>query len=798
MSLVTARTFWTRVLRPGILMMLAVVLLTFDASAQERIEGENRTDFFPFSVWYSGGKARAPMVSEPTPVSVEQWRNDLRQIKELGFNTVRTWVEWGRSEPEPGVYNFRGLETLFELAEEVGLKVFIQVYVDSAPDWVGKMHPHTRFVTQSGHAVTPQSAPGYCTDNPEIAELVHGFYSEVARVASKYPHFYGWDLWSEPHVINWAAIDYVPNVQFCYCEGTQARFREWLASKYGSLDALNTAWHRGFDEWDEVEPPRFSTILTYTDYTDWKTFIRDRLARDLGDRDRAIRAGGSNHVTTSHAAVSAITQSPRSGAGSPDDFFMADHVDYYGTSIYPKHNRPAAHWPYWRIMSMMEFQRSANIHKGGWYVGELQAGPGTIGLWLSEPVTPEDHRLWAWSAIAFGAKGINMYAYYPMSSGYESGGYGLINLDGTLTERSRRAGEIAQVVDRNQKLLVDSRPVPAKVGIVYNRLTQLVGGPRGGGDNYHDHLVGYYRVLAENNVPVEFVHARDLEEGRLDGYELLIVPYPLMMTHATADGIRHFVEQGGYAVAEARLAWNDERGYASEIIPGLGLHDVFSVRERDAWMTDEVQLNIEALSHPAFAKLDRSAPLRGVGFANTVSPLSPDAEVIATINGEPAIVASRYGQGETLFIGSFMGAGTHQATLTPELGTTTTETVNTGVPSSGAFVMPKQNSDFILGLVDWAGIERPVETSADGLTNPPLIARVHKANDDYVVYLVNYNSDPTSATVDLDVDADGEWSIRELTTEESRNVSATGGKLSFETRVEGRGAQAWHIQSGTR
>jgi beta-galactosidase len=779
--------------RSVIVVFAAFFLFSTASTAQDRSPGENKDDFFPFSVWYSGGKARAPMVSEITPTSREEWRRDLQQIKELGFNTVRTWVEWGRSEPRRGEYNFDNLHLLFELAEEVDLRVFIQVYVDSAPDWVGQHYPHTRFVTQSGHVVQPQSAPGYCTDNDEIADLVQGFYSEVARVASQYPSFYGWDLWSEPHVINWAIIDYVPDPQFCYCEGTQARFREWLAEKYGSLEALNQAWYRGFERWDEVEPPRFATILTYTDYTDWKTFIRDRLAADLGSRDRAVRAGGSNHVTTSHAAVSGITQSPRSGTGSPDDFFMADQVDFYGTSIYPKHNRPARHWPYWRIMSMMEFQRSANLRNGGWYLGELQAGPGTIGLWLSEPVTPEDHRVWAWSALAYGTRGINIYAYYPMSTGYESGGYGLINLDGTVTERAVRLGEIAQVVDRNQDLLISSRPVPAKVGIVYNRLTQLVGGQRGGGDNYHDHLVGYYRVLAEHNVPVEFVHVRDLDTGEVESYDLLIVPYPLMMTRSAADGLRQFVQQGGRAVAEARLAWNDERGFASEILPGLGLHEVFGVREQDAWMIEEVALQVEDTSHPAFARLNKGDALRGVGFANTVRSLSPEATVLATLDGEPAIVSSRYGAGETLFIGSFLGAGTHQATVTPDLGTTITEAVNTGMPSAGAFVMPRHNTDFILGLVDWAGIERPVETSADGRTNPPLMARLHETGSGYILYLINYNSDPTDVDVDVVVGSNGAFTLRELTTEEERTVRASDNRIRIETRVEGRGAQAWAI-----
>ena len=787
-------------------LLLALGLVGTSAStAQERApvvdrprqEGANKNDFFVFSTWYVGGKPRAPMVSDVTPASRETWRADLQQIRDLGFNTVRTWVEWGRGEPEEGVYDLDNLRLLLELAEEVGLKVFIQMYVDSAPDWVGERYPHTRFVSQSGHVIEPQSAPGYCTDNPEIAALVEGFYTEVARVASQYDSFYGWDLWSEPHVINWALIDYLDDPQFCYCEATQERFRDWLRAKYGSLERLNEVWYRGFESWSEVQPPRFATILTYVDYVDWKTFIRDRLADDLSRRDAAVRAGGSDHVTTSHAAVSAITQSPRGGAGSPDDFYMADQVDYYGTSIYPKHNRPTTHWPYWRVMSMMEFQRGVNIHNGGWYVGELQAGGGTIGLWLSEPVTPEDHRLWAWSAVAYGAKGINVYAYYPMSSGYESGGYGLVNLDGTLTERAIHMGEIAGTVDANQDLLLPSRTVPAQIGIVFNRLTQLVGGQRGGGDNYHDHLVGYYRAFAESNIPVEFVHRKDVEAGALENYRLLIVPYPLMMTQEMADGLRRFVEGGGRVVAEARLAWNDERGYSSEILPGLGLHEVFGVREQDAWMVDKAEMVVQDVSHPALADLSEGDVLTGLMFANTVQPLSDEARVLATINGEPAIVSSRFGAGETLFVGSFVGAATHQREMTAAAQIEQADekaTINTGGPSTGAFELPEVNARFIRALADWAGVERPVSTSLDGATNPPLIARLHEAGDRQVLFLINYNVAPAEAAVEVRVPQDGRYALREIISEESIQATASGGVLQLDADLEGRGVQVWELR----
>jgi len=71
-------------------------------------------DFFLFSVWYSGGDAKAPMFSEITLVFMDEWQKDLQQIRDLGFNTVRTWVEWQRTEPRLGEYNFEKLRLLQE------------------------------------------------------------------------------------------------------------------------------------------------------------------------------------------------------------------------------------------------------------------------------------------------------------------------------------------------------------------------------------------------------------------------------------------------------------------------------------------------------------------------------------------------------------------------------------------------------------------------------------------------------------------------------------------------------------
>jgi beta-galactosidase len=759
-------------MKRSLLYVLLLVLLPGAASGQQHRRAVHEPEFFPFSVWYSGGRARAPMLSELTPAARAEWRRELQQIRDLGFNTVRTWVDWATAEPRRGEYDFSNLRLLLELAEEVGLRVFVQVYVDAAPDWVGRDHPHARFVAQSGAVIPSQTAPGFCTDNPEVGEQVLELYTQLARVAVEYENFQGWDLWSEPHIINWAFIDYVPNAQFCYCEATQRRFRAWLRRKYGTLDELNRAWYRGFESWDDVEAPRFSTILSYTDYIDWKTFIYERLAADLGARYDAVRRGGSQHVITSHAAISSLLTTPHLGEGATDDFLMAGQVDFYGVSIYPKHNRPETHWPHWRLMAILDFQRSANRMNRGWYIGELQAGSGTIALLLSEPVTPADHRIWVWSSIAKGALGINVYAYYPMSSGYESGGYGLINLDGTLTERAVSTGRIARVVDRHQRLLLGARPVPARIAIVYNPLAQLVGGAQRRQDFPEAHpssLIGYYRVFAERNIPVDFIHRNELESGDVSQYALIIVPYPIMFTPAAADGLRRFVESGGHAVAEARLAWNDERGHAAEIIPGAGLHEVFGVREKDVWMSADVALVPDpAAVHPLAPTRDTAAPLRGRLHASTVDLLSSDARVLATIAGAPAVVASRFGSGATLFIGSYLGWANH-----PE-------------PHSA-------NTEFVLRLADWAGVEKPVSTSLDGALAVPVVARLHESEDGYVLYLINHDVTPRRFTATIRV-ADGAYELHELVSGRQLSATARGGTLELDTSLPGRDVEAWFLR----
>jgi beta-galactosidase len=672
-------------------LLAAALFVAASAAAAE----DQAAPFFPMSVWYGGGKARAPMLESGARAKKETWRADVRQIKALGFNTVRTWIDWATGEPAEGQYRFENLDVLLELAEEEGLKVVLQVYMDSAPSWVGRKYPDSLFVSSNGMAIKPESSPGYCRDHAGVRRADVAFYAALAQRARRSKAFVGWDLWSEPHVINWANPTYIDNPEFCFCAHTQARFRRWLEKKYRTIDKLNQAWYRHYPAWDAVEPGRLSTILSYTDYIDWKTFIVDKLGEDLRDRYLAVKRIAPQTIVTSHAAGVGLFSSPHYWEGQSDDWTMAAQVDFYGTSFYPKHSAFVDRDLPWRA-ALLDFTRSfgfAGSGRGFW-IGELQGGFGTIALNVSPTVTPADLRIWTWSALARGAKAINYYAWYPMSSGYESGGFGLIQLDGTITERSREAGAIARVVDRNQALFLAARPQRAELAVIYNPLAHFVGGRQratvyGGPQGEvagieRDSLLGIHHALFARNIPLDYVHIEHIAAGQLRPYKLVYLPYPLMLPEASAAALRDYVRNGGTLVAEARLGWNNESGRAADRIPGLGLAEVMGCRETAIQTGADRGRTTLKWSGGVLPGIQDGVTIPARWYEETLEPLTPQARVVARFpDGAAAAVLSTYGQGRTLTLGSYLSAA-YQTQPTPAA------------------------AHFFAALLDWAGTTPPL------------------------------------------------------------------------------------------
>ena len=435
--------------------------------------------FFPVAVWYSGGTARAPMISPIAPGSEAAWRKDLASIKSLGFNAVRTWVEWSAAEAREGEYRFGQLELLLRLAEEAGLKVIVQVYVDSAPEWVGRRFPDGQFVSQGGAVIRSQAAPGACFDHPGVRSAVLRFFEQVARRASASPAFHAYDL------VERAGGDELG------AAGLRAeRAVLLLPAQHRAVPRRGCA--RGTAAWSDStrrgtgpsragtrsEPPRFGTILTYADFMDWRVYIGEKIAGDLKARADAVQVASTARTpSTSHAPnPSPVFRTLADAMDASDDYLMKDAVDYFGTSFYPRLTSPDRDFPLERRALVLDMARAVTADRG-FYIGELQAGFGVHGTVTGNPITGDDLELYAWGAVARGARVHQLLCLLPDEHGLRSRRI-RPRRSRRVADRSQPAGRRDRAGDRGQRRRSSWRRArrQPEVAVVFNPLVPLLGG----------------------------------------------------------------------------------------------------------------------------------------------------------------------------------------------------------------------------------------------------------------------------------------------------------------------------------
>lgn len=618
----------------------ALVYVAFPAS-QGRGE-----PFVPVGVWYAGGTVRPPMTPRNPSAERDRWRSDLEAIKALGFNSIRSWVDWAGAEPVRGRYRFDALDQILELAGETGLKVVLQVFPDPQPDWLGKQYPDAR-IARDANAVGGQGPHGYCIDHPGVREDLRALIAAVSARAARSGSFFAIDPWGVSR-----------SGSACVCSHTVRRFREWLQGKYRTLDALNAAWRRSYGEWSEIEAPETEPAPSLSDLIDWSAFHGMKRQDDLRFLARASAPRGP-HPTTGHSLPSVLAKP--FAVVDVDEWRMEGTVDYYGSALYPKPAANGSPYPAAHLGAALDSIRSA-VRDRGWWLAALQSGQAVAGSAIAAPVTSSDLRVWSWAALSRGARAIFYYSWYPMSAGSEAGAYGLVDLDGALTERARGAGAFAGIVSRNPALFAPLRARRAAAAILYNPSSWHALGHRpSGAPDPRDSVLGMYRALFERNIPADFVHASEIAVGGAAAYRAIFLPAPLVMDEALAAALGSYVRSGGTLVSEARPAWRDERSRANPRVPGFGLDEVFGAREKEARPADDVEISMERELDGPLSVLAGKI-VRGAAYAASLDITGPSVRVIARFRGpdgapgDPAIVTSRYGSGRAVLIGSLPGA----------------------------------------------------------------------------------------------------------------------------------------------
>ena len=81
---------------------------------------------------------------------MEYWKEDIKNVRNAGLNTLQLWVLWGWVESAPGKFDFSDYDRLVELADKNGLQVVLSSIAEIQPMWIHREVPGSEMIDRFG------------------------------------------------------------------------------------------------------------------------------------------------------------------------------------------------------------------------------------------------------------------------------------------------------------------------------------------------------------------------------------------------------------------------------------------------------------------------------------------------------------------------------------------------------------------------------------------------------------------------------------------------------------------------
>lgn len=604
----------------------------------------NNTDFIPFGAQY---------YRAPTPLETE-WESDIKNMADLGFNTIKIWAQWRWNNPEKDVYNFSDLDELMRLSGQYRLKVIINIILDVAPAWFFKLYPESVMITNSGSPIMPQTtsyrqiggAPGPCYHHPEAQHCKNDFVSAMSEHYKDSETLYCWDLWNEPELTCGIAREPDDKLMVCYCGHSQSGFKDWLRNKYNTIEKLNSVWQRNYLSFDDVEVPRNRQV--FRDMIDWREYHADSLVWDLKNRADSVKKHDKNHPVMVHTVPSPYFNMINSCC---DDYKMAKHCDLFGNSIGSS--------PFPAKLSVCSAKGKTIIN------AEIHAVGGDT---INRPniSTFNNFKRHIFIPFSVGIKGFLFWQYRPETLGLESPAWGLTGLSGQPSDALNYAVRINNIIQNNKTLFAACKPLKSKIAIVKDNDNEVfVWCANGSLEKFHKSIFGAFDMFHNANLNTDIITERQLYEEGIDEYSLIYYPFPYYMKAEVAEKLKKWIFNGGTLLTESFFGgYKAEDGLHSTVIPGYGFDAVFGAREESAFTASV----FKAAYGEKWGIEDKSSSIIKIktdciensidGYFFCESFTAESGQVFGAYeNMNTGAVINNYGKGKAILMGSLIGAG---------------------------------------------------------------------------------------------------------------------------------------------
>ena len=505
---------------------------------------------------------------EPMP-TMSEMKKDMEILKRHGFNLIKLQEHWMIDEPVEGRYDFSRYEELIEHAGKLDLDIYLGLTCEQAPRWLWRKHPDCCMVGRNGMPIVYQAQttlpcdgkPGPCYDHPGAMADQLRFIRKLVEVLGRYDNLAVWNTWQE--IGYWG--ESLAGQHVCYCPHTLAHYHRWLKLQYGDLDALNRAWGSRYSSWEDLIPEQIANRMPIAQEVCWRYFMDNvQVPAVLRARAKAIReADPRKRPVFAHKGAPMIA--------SGQDWAYARSQDFLGSSCYPAwgcgqgwdDGQPtggapfdrhfALHTEMWDAMALrFDYIRCANPAGAPVWAAEFQGGPVSTGFHKGRVPSADDIRRWMLTAVGAGVTAISFWVTRAEIMAPECNGFSLLDSVGDDTPRLQEASRVGQALARHADLFAQPTRRQADVAILVNEWNfQLSTSLAQGGGNLGYSLRGWYRLLWDLGIPVDFLEAGQLKEEHSARYKAMILPFPLSMSESVAADLRRYVTGGGCLISEA-------------------------------------------------------------------------------------------------------------------------------------------------------------------------------------------------------------------------------------------------------
>ena len=499
----------------------------------------------------------------PNPRS-EDWAADMKKIRSMGFKLIRVWLYWRKINPAEGIWDFSHYDRIFEIAQDCGLQIQIQLFIEAPPEFLVRDHPEWRYRNLDGdfEKIIRRSAQqiggdqGFDYSNPEPRSRAEEYIRHVADRYGKHPALYGYDLWNELWMSQWLDSDWIVPERVTF-----------LKNKYGSLEALNHAYMETFKTFEEVTDPRvpgyFGTKAvvteTYIDNMDALEFENYLGAKMLRWRAETLRSIDHAHPVMGHiggaGAEHLLAKNSWEICKMLDVWGVSEHIDQLDGFL----------------LSMQGCRDTAGSKP--WWLAENGSGSIWTGL-NSSMRSPEFLVSTIAMASMLNAQGIVFWQYRPEISGKESPNFGLVRLNGQDSPRSLEVARIIKVLEKHGDLLDSLIYEDPHAAIVYSPLGGLM--ERVEASGLYKEFTGWYAAFAQNGCLPHIIRDTDLIGGVPDSIRLMIMPMEVIEWPGIRESLLDWVTKGGILVASGYTFLYDRDMVAQKEYPGT---DLFGVNE---------------------------------------------------------------------------------------------------------------------------------------------------------------------------------------------------------------------------